>query len=189
MTPSDPSVALAAFQRIQSFAAPVRRASWFAACGEALTSAELADAMAYLAALALTAEVSAAATWGEAAATTQRPDWDSAWWEAEERQRDDLARAAAAALGEQPLLAALTAVTQAASDTVLGAAAVAASRAGVADEMLQRVAAGAATQAAYQAALALAVGAGEDHAFAVKFRLFAGGRWPLGIVGGRFFVF
>jgi hypothetical protein len=40
-----------------------------------------------------------------------------------------------------------------------------------------------------QAALARSAEAGPDHAFAQKFRLFAGGRWPLGVVGGRLFVF
>jgi len=38
-------------------------------------------------------------------------------------------------------------------------------------------------------ALALAAAAGADHLFAVKYRLFAAGRWPLGIVGDRCFVF
>jgi hypothetical protein len=38
-------------------------------------------------------------------------------------------------------------------------------------------------------ALVTAAGASDDHAFAAKFRLFAGGRWPLGVVGGRLFVF
>jgi hypothetical protein len=62
-------------------------------------------------------------------------------------------------------------------------------RGGVADQALMRVAAGAAAQACHQAALARAAGAGDDHAFAQKFRLYAGGRWPLGVVGGRLFVF
>jgi hypothetical protein len=35
----------------------------------------------------------------------------------------------------------------------------------------------------------LAAAASSDHTFAIKFRLFAGGRWPLGIIGGRLLVF
>jgi hypothetical protein len=62
------------------------------------------------------------------------------------------------------------------------------SGAGIADPMLTRVASGAAAQACHQAALAIAAAAGPDHLFAMKFRLFAAGRWPLGIVGDRFFV-
>ena len=59
----------------------------------------------------------------------------------------------------------------------------------LADPALARVAAGAAAQACHQAALALAVAAPPEHVFAVKYRLFAAGRWPLGIVGDRCFVF
>jgi hypothetical protein len=72
---------------------------------------------------------------------------------------------------------------------VHGAAAVAASRSGVADEALIRAAAGAATQGAYHAALVLAAGGDEHHPFAIKFRLFEAGRWPLGIVGATFNLF
>jgi hypothetical protein len=43
--------------------------------------------------------------------------------------------------------------------------------------------------ACHQAGLVRVAGAGDDHAFQVKFRLFAGGRWPLGLVGGRFYLF
>jgi hypothetical protein len=50
------------------------------------------------------------------------------------------------------------------------------------------VASGAAAQACHQAALAIAAAAGPEHLFATKYRLFAAGRWPLGIVGDRFFV-
>src|SRR5262249_44873967 len=100
-----------------------------------------------------------------------------------------LLEAAAGRCGEEPLMAALSEVMQAASDRVHGEAAVAAVRDGVADPALHRVAAGAATQACYHAALALAAGRGDTHAFGAKFRLFAGGRWTLGIVGERFFVF
>jgi hypothetical protein len=66
---------------------------------------------------------------------------------------------------------------------------VAAARGGVADMALIRAAAGAATQACYQAALVLAAGAEAEHPFAIKFRLYEAGRWPLGIVGMTFNVF
>jgi hypothetical protein len=71
----------------------------------------------------------------------------------------------------------------------LGAASIAAARDGVADPALSRVAAGAATQAAYQAALARAAGSPDSHPFAIKFRLFAAGRWPLGLVSDTFHLF
>src|SRR6185437_4805443 len=99
------------------------------------------------------------AGWHEAAAVTQHPDWSRAWWDAETRAQGELQRLALAR-----------------------------ARAGIADPMLTRVASGAAAQACHQAALAIAAAAGPDHLFAIKFRLFAAGRWPLGIVGDRFFV-
>ena len=74
-------------------------------------------------------------------------------------------------------------------DTVMGAASAAAARAGIADQALARVAAGAATQAAYHAALVRAAGAGDAHPFALKYRLYAAGHWPLSVTGGKFWVF
>jgi len=174
---------------VRDFARGIAHASWFAACGEALTAGERAEAEAYLAALGLpAAAIAGVAGWAEAAATAQRPDWSRAWWDAEASAQQALHRRAAERFGEAPLLAALTAVTEAA-DALPGFAALAMSRAGLADPALTRVAAGAAAQACHQAALALGAAAGSDHLFAIKYRLFAAGRWPLGIVGDRFFVF
>jgi hypothetical protein len=174
---------------MRAFASAIPRGSWFAACGEALTASELADAAAYLAALG-TPDITVAgvAGWAEAAAVTQDPAWSRAWWDAEARAQAELQRRAATRFGEQRVLAALSEVIEAAA-ALSGAAALAMSRAGVANPTLTRVAAGAAAQACHQAALALAGDGGPDHLFAIKYRLFAAGRWPLGIVGDRFFVF
>jgi hypothetical protein len=173
---------------LRAFADAIPRGSWFAACGEALTASEQADAAAYLAALGMPGiAVAGVAGWPEAAATAQHPDWSRVWWGAETRAQSELQRLGEARFGAERLLTALTAVTEAAA-ALSGAASLALSRAGVADPMLTRVASGAAAQACHQAALALAAAAGPDHLFAIKFRLFAAGRWPLGIVGDRFFV-
>ena len=174
---------------VQDFARTLAHASWFAACGEPLSDSEIADARAYVAALGQGAlEIFAVPTWRDAAATAQRPDWSRDWWDEEARAQKELQHRAATRFGEAPLLSALTAVTEAA-DALHGAAALALGRAGIADPALTRVAAGAAAQACHQAALALAAAAGPDHLFSIKYRLFAAGRWPLGIVGGCFFVF
>ena len=173
---------------VRAFADGITRGSWFAACGEPLTASEQGDAAAYLAALGMPdIAVAGVALWTEATALTQNPDWSRTWWEAETRVQAELQRLGAARFGAERLLAALSQVTEAAA-ALSGAAALALSRAGIADPMLTRVAAGAAAQACHQAALAIAAAAGPDHLFVLKFRLFAGGRWPLGIVGDRFFV-
>jgi hypothetical protein len=170
------------------------RSSWFAAAGEKLTPAECEEAAAYLAALGLAnpaiagPAIAGVAGWDEAKRIADAPDWDRRWWDAEEALRRAALMHASARLGHDALMAALSHVTQAAADTVHGAAAIAAQRAEIADPALVRAATGAATQACYQAALALTAGAGQDHAFAVKHRLFAAGRWPLGLVEGRFFL-
>jgi hypothetical protein len=71
---------------------------------------------------------------------------------------------------------------------VHGKAATAASRMGGAAKASIHVAAGAAAQAVYQLALARLA---EDDAspFESKFRLFAAGRWPLGVVGSTLVLF
>jgi hypothetical protein len=174
---------------IRTFAGTLARQSWFAACGEALGEIDLAEARLYVAALGLGAlPIVGVAGWEEAAAVTQRADWSAAWWQAEARAQAELQERAVARFGNAPLLAALSAVSEAAA-TLHGAASLAAGAAGIADTTLTRVAAGAAAQACHQAALALAAEVGTEHLFAVKYRLFAAGRWPLGIVGERCFVF
>jgi hypothetical protein len=172
------------------FAEAIGSASWFAACGEALTAAEHEEAEAWMRGLGVEAAgVDLVTSWAEGARLAKSPDWSRAWWDAEEEERKRLYATAIDEAGEAAVLAALTRVTDAATKTLHGAASVAAARAGVADPALTRVAAGAASQACYQAALALAAGSGDVHPFAAKYRLFLAGRWPLGVVGARCFVF
>ena len=178
-----------ALWRVRRLAARLIDEPWFAAVGEALTPAETAEAEAYLAALDLSGlTVVGVDGWAAAARLTTDPDWDHRWWDREERARTDLLRQLDD-LPQPALLRALTEVTQAASRTVHGAAALAAIRAGVVDQGLTAAAAGAATQACYQQALAEAAGASSKHAFSCKYRLLISGRWPLGIVDGALHLF
>jgi len=180
-------VSLAALDALARRAAA---APWFAAVGEPLTAGERADAASYLAALGLPAiALAIPADWTQAKALADAPDWDQAWWDAEERLRVALLDSAAARHGRPALLAALSRIAQAASDASHGQAAAALLRAGIADPALARAASGAASQACYQAGLAAADGAPAGHAFLAKLRLFEAGRWPLGIVADRFHVF
>jgi hypothetical protein len=163
---------------------------WFAACGMQLRDDERAAAGSYFAALDLRpVPVEGVADWREAAATAQRADWSRDWWQAEERERIALYRAATASLGESALLARLGTAMDLTAAAIQEAASAALARAGIADEMLARVAAGAASQACHQRVLAEAAGRGADHGFMVKYQLYRGGRWLLGVVGGRCFVF
>lgn len=176
---------------LSRFAATLPNVGWFARAGERLSETERADAAAYLMALGFPeVDVVQAFDWEEAEEAARNPEWNTAWWEAEEQLRAALsARAVELAGDEQAVLVALTNVTSRASDAVHRAAETAALRFGVDDDGLIRAAAGSATQAAYQAALVIAAAEDEDHAFALKFQLFQGGRWPLGITGGTFSLF
>ena len=104
-----------------------------------------------------------------------------AWWRAEEEERSRLEKAAQLNLADAEWLGL--------NETLHGAAAVAATRAGCAHAALIRAAAGAASYTSYQARLARAAGAPAGHPFLRKYALYCGGRWPLGVYQGRFAIF
>ncbi len=162
--------------------AEVRAASWFAALGESLTEGDRVDALAY----AGTSDVQHIASWPEAEAFLKSPD-SLAWWDREETLRKELLARAEAQYPERALWTSLTELTTEAGDLVHGKAATAAARMGGAAPASIHVAAGAAAQAVYQ--LAVARLAGEASLFESKFRLFAAGRWPLGVAGSRLVLF
>jgi hypothetical protein len=170
---------------IAAFLAEMARTPWFASCGASLNAAETKAASAYVAALGLgELPVAGVKDWRHAQTLAQRPDWSRAWWEAESQAEKILHRQGESRFGENDFLAMLTVVTEE-SSSIHAAALVALARAGLKDEGLAKAAAGAASQACHQAALAHLAAAGSSHAFACKFRLFAAGRWPLGIVQTR----
>jgi hypothetical protein len=167
----------------------VRAAAWFAALGEPLTDGDRTDADAYARGLGLgPLRVVQAHDWPEAERVLKAPDWSPAWWDREEALRKCLLADAEARYPERELWTALTVLTTDAGEIVHGKAATAASRMGDAARASIHVAAGAAAQATYQLALARLA---EDAAspFESKFRLFAGGRWPLGVVGSTLVLF
>jgi hypothetical protein len=166
-------------------------AAWFACLGLALAPADLRDARAYLEALEYPPEIVIApvSDWKRAEAITRDPDWDRTWWVREEGERERLMRVAQDRLGHEALLERLTAATEMASQAIHGAAAIAAERDGLADAALVRAASGAATMALHGAALARLAGEGPEHLFVRKYALFESGRWPLGVVGGLFYLF
>ncbi len=182
MTSSVPALA--------EFADRLRAASWFSVIGEPLTPAEHADAASYIKSLGLKdVAASEIASWHDAEACIKASDWDADWWDAEERLRRELLERAQQRHGEAVILEALTEISEQVSDTVHGAAAVAAARGGVADTGLIRSAAGAATMACYQAAVGIAADLANDNPFIAKYRLFEAGHWPLCVRGAAFYIF
>ena len=154
-----------------------------------LTDGDRADADAYARTLGLGAMVLGQAhDWPEAERVLKAPDWSPAWWDREEVLRRALLAKAETRYPERALWTALTELTSETGDLVHGKAATAAARMGHAAAASIHVAAGAAAQAVYLLALARLA---EDAAspFESKFRLFAAGRWPLGVVGSTLVLF
>ena len=167
----------------------ITRGSWFSTLGEVLTDAEIEDARLYLTAFGRPGTaVAGLASWSEAKAIAADLDWDTAWWDTEERMRETLTRRAFESFDEATVHDALSQVATTATEVLQGNAAVAASRFGVGDLGLIKSAAGAATQACHHVALARIAEAAADHPFDVKFRLYEGGRWPLVIVRDTYYI-
>jgi hypothetical protein len=175
--------------QLAALRAEVRAASWFAALGEPLTEGDRSDAMTYAAALDCgPVEIGLARSWPDAERLLKAPDWSPAWWDREEALRQAALAAAEARYPERALWSSLTELTTEAGDLVHGKAATAAARLGNAAVASIHVAAGAASQAVFQLAVARLAGHAASP-FESKFRLFAAGRWPLGILGSRLVLF
>ena len=162
-------------------------AAWFTCLGLPLVEAEASDLTAYLIGIGLGANtpVVQVDSWQAAEATLKNPQWDQSWWQAEEVERARLLKQCG---GSNAALNTLTQATDAVTESLHGAAAIAAARVGLGDPYLVRVAAGAALQAVHQAALAELAGE-QDHLFVKKRGLFVSGHWLLGMYAGHFFLF
>ncbi|MBL8690395.1 MAG: hypothetical protein JNL04_14915 [Rhodospirillaceae bacterium] len=173
---------------VEALAASIPTTPWFIRVGRALSDADRADLAGYVAALDLEAgPVEPVATWKDASRVAADPDWDRRWWQAEAREQVRLQAWAEERHGPEATLSALTHVTEAALDPTRAAAEAAANKE-ERNEALSRVAAGAAAQACHLAALALAAGK-PAHGFVIKHRIFAAGRWPLGRLRERWYLF
>lgn len=175
---------------VTRFARLVERLPWFSRLGEELEEDEIDWAEAYLAALGFPdATVLQVLDWEEAEAAAGDPDHNSSWWEAEEQLRMALIDEACQRIDEDNLTVALTHVASRAAEPIRLAVEAAAAEAGIVDEALILAAQGSATRACHQAALVLAAEVEDEHPFALKFRLFEAGRWPIGLAGNSFNLF
>ena len=152
--------------------------AWFSVLGRPLSAAEEHEISAYLEGLALPAKLARVTRWEAARDFCNRPAEE--WWRAEEAERARLEKRVRLDPADRDWLAL--------NQEMHLAAAAAAARAGCASAALVHVAAGAASQAAYQARLANAAGE-SAHPFLHKYALYCGGRWPLGVIAGQFGIF
>lgn len=177
-------------QSVARFNRLLNSVDWYSNVGEPV-GAELAKAArAYMDYSGFPhADLAIIETWSEAGEAAANTDWNSEWWEAEEQTRMGLIDAALTLISDEDLTMALTHVTATASPLLQHAAENWAEEQGIEDEELIRAAVGAGVQASYQAALVLAAGEEDDHPFALKFKLFELGRWPIAITGSSFNLF
>jgi len=181
-------------EALADFPDRLRTASWFSMVGDPLTVAERTDAADYLNPLGFAnVALSEITSWEAAETCIKATDWETEWWDAEEKRRAALLVQAEERFGKLTMLEALTSISEQVSDRVHGAAALAATGGGIADQGLTRAAAGAATMACYHAAVEAAASTAANTTngkpFAAKFRLFAAGHWPLCVRGATFYVF
>ena len=175
---------------VRQFAKQAENIPWFRAVGERADNACRGHAHDYLGALGFPyVEPAFLQDWADAAAAAESMDFDCPDWEAEELLRSALVADALSQMEESALHVALTHVSVKVGAVLephledIGAIWE------LNDVALLNAAAGAAVRASHQAALVLAAGAEPDHPFALKFKLFELGRWPVGIAGASFNIF
>lgn len=163
---------------------------WFSAVGEPLQDSEREECEDYLRGLRLTdAQISGVRDWPRAREISTALNWSRQWWDTERSEERRLFELAASKYSAQAVLMRLTNLMEGSSELFHGPAAVACTHAGILDGGLARCAAGAAAHSLHQYGLASMAGAGEEHLFAAKFRLFLAGRWPLSVNEDRFYIF
>jgi hypothetical protein len=166
------------------------RGVWFSAVGEPLTTSELDEARTYVHALGFSdVAVKSVASWHDAKRIANSKDWLREWWQREHTEERRLLAAASARFGNDAVMQRLTHIMEGSAELFFGPAAISSTRAGVADSSLERSAAGAASQSLHQFALASMMDESSEHFFAIKFRLFLAGRWPLSINESTFYIF
>ena len=175
---------------VARFAQAVTHIPWFLYLGDPLSQEMQRAADSYAVALGFpNCSIALLENWDSAGEAAESPGFDDTFWEVEEQLTAALMHAALDVVEESELAAALTHVSAAAGDAAKLAIEEAAALAGHSDPSFLDAAAGAATKASYQAALLLAAGGEEEHAVALKYKIFEAGRWPVGIIGSTFNIF
>jgi hypothetical protein len=187
--------------RARAFADALKDTHFLQRLGEPLDRGDLTLARSYLEGLGFPdADPAQVESWDDAALAAESLDLNAEGWEVEEQLRASVTEAALDRLDEAALSAGLTLVADKAGEAARAAVVEAAALWDLEDDQLLNAIAGAAVQAAHLAALALLAADDEDllapgeptlldHPFMAKFRLFARGRWPIGLAGRTLNVF
>jgi len=181
----------AALRLIPRFIAGASGPFWFSAVGQPLRGPLKDEAQAWLDALGFPdASPVALRDWREASEAAETTGIDDPAFETEEQLRAALTQDAIDQHGEDAVSVVLTHVA-AELGVSIGEAALNATRVwGLDDLELVNAAAGAGVQACHNAVLLLLAGRAEDdHPFALKYRLFERGRWPVALIGSSLHLF
>jgi hypothetical protein len=163
---------------------------WFSKLGEPITPDARRTLLDYVRGLGITPnlELEQVSSWTGARRIITNTEWDRRFWEAEQLEKRRLFAKARAQRGAPELVLEKSCALET-SAAVHGAAALEATRAACTDVGLIGAAAGAASEALFLAELAELAGECLPHPFLLKKSLFAAGHWPLGALGGRYYVF
>jgi len=179
-----PAIAL-----IRRFASGAARAPWFARLGDPLSDEDLEAADDYLGALGFTdAAPARVGAWEDAIAAAESLDWDSEGWAREEAMRAGLTGAALETLSEEEFEVVSNFVTSTVAPQIKAAADEVARLSDLNDPEILNAAVGAGIQATHAALLVLLAGE-ENHPFTHRYRMFARGRWPMGVAGMTLNIF
>jgi hypothetical protein len=173
----------------RSSAQPGKEPRWFERIGAPLDEPERAALAQILARHFPAVEIVHVASWSDARVLLEAEARDSRLWDAQEAERERLWDLGTDRHTEADLVETLQRAEAAASEALREAAARAAGRLAAHDARLAAEVAGAARLALHHSALATLADAGDAHPFHATLAVFARGRWPLGLSGGRFFIF
>jgi hypothetical protein len=176
--------------KARAFAESLNANTWFSRLGEPLDPRDRTLARAYLDGLGFPeAEPALLSDWSEAATAAESLDRDPVGWEAEEMLRAGLITRVLERLDEEAVNVALSQIGSKTHDSSRDAVEEAAAIDDIYDMELFHAAAGALAQAANGAALVIMAEAEDDeppHPFLARWRLFARGRWPVGLAGASY---
>jgi hypothetical protein len=172
---------------VQRYAERIAQGRWFVNLGLPFDDRETGAIDAYLRATGATKAVRAS-SWEEAGALVTDPRADVGE-QADGSEVDRLQAAALTATDRSALMTVMTKIVDGGLEIFFDRAGAAAHAARVTDPALIRLAASAASQAVYRAALAAAVGESDRHRFVLRYDLFVAGRWPLGRMDEDYYLF
>lgn len=171
---------------VRKYAQRIAEGRWFAHLGLPLDEREQGTVEAYVRGTGA-AKAVRATSWEDARTIVSDPRAREAV-DADSAEVERLKLVALEATDRNRLMTAMTTIVDGGLEIFFDGAGAAARAARVNDPAVIRIAASAASEAVYRAALAAAVGESETHRFILRYELFNNGRWPLARIEDGFYI-